>query len=150
MKRTWREAKEHKYSGAKEAFNQLIVDADLYNGHTEVTNYGFKIFVDSTLGVSNDLEVLYSPKSTEWVISYSVYHDSIYDDPELHFIDVNSMNLNEEPDFDYYDIAIPTQKRGKGFNNLIDTLFIDFIGEYEELEYAFEKIDLNDREKYYI
>ena len=69
---------------------------------------------------------------------------------ELHFIDVNSMNLNEEPDFDYYDIAIPTQKRGKGFNNLIDPLFIDFIGEYEELEYAFEKIDLNDREKYYI
>ena len=127
----------------KDVFDQLLKDAgffdkDEYRSYdVKTTNYGFRVYVGNYGGPDFEYTVVYSPETTEWVISCGS------SDADEFYIDVENMGIDDEPDFETYRTAVPEQETGNGFNNLIDSLLG---GSWT----AFYKVDWDSREKYYI
>lgn len=145
MRKSWKNNRVFREANRspKDCFTLLLKDAgylDSSDADAEVTDYGFQLDIFGRGAGNVHYKVIYSPSNENWVISCLA---DDYDDE--YFIDVDSMNLNEDPgdDINDYKVSVPLQEVGVEFNDLIDCLCS---GEWT----AFDSINHDDIKKYYL
>lgn len=110
----------------KEVFKSLLEEAGLFDRNNEgfyvrnLTSHGFDLYINPRGGYTFSFTVYYSIKYDNWVIS-CLGEDG--DNSEGTFINMDDVDLYRgDVELDDCERFVPIQERGKGFNNLIESL----------------------------